>query len=51
MMCFHRGPLVNLGYREHSRLVGRSVGWLVEWCKLSLYANELHDEEVVYFER
>ena len=34
------------GYR-----VGRLVGWLVEWCKLSLYANEPRDEEAVYFER
>ena len=29
MMCFHKGPLVNLGYREHSMLVGWSVGRLV----------------------
>ena len=51
MMCFHKGPLVNLGYREHSMLVGWSVGLSVEWCKLSFYANEPCDEEVVYFER
>ena len=36
------------GYREHSRLVGQAVGWLVEWL---LYANEPCDEEAVYFER
>ena len=28
-------------------MVGRLVGWLVEWYKLSLYANEPRDEEAV----
>ena len=30
---------------------GWSVGWLVEWRKPSLYANDPRDEEAVYFER
>ena len=30
---------------------GRSVDWSLEWCKLSLYANESRDEEAIYFER
>ena len=47
IFCFN-WCVYSRGYREHSRLVGQAVGWLVEWL---LYANEPRDEEAVYFER